>query len=306
MSLWIPVTLGAAVCQILRTSRQHDLRAHLSSSAAGFARYLYGLPFALAAAIVTFALVGRPVPAVGAGFWGPLLVAAVSQIVATIALLQSFRERDFAVGTVFSKTEVLIVAALGAVGVGQALRPWGWLGAVVVAGGVILLSLPDRSAASAGTVTDRPATAAAWRPAVLGLVAGAGFGLAAIGIGAASRSLVGGAPVERALLTLTVLLGVQTVLNGAWFAVRRPEELRRCAAAWRPALSVGVLSMAGSLGWAWAFTLEGAAKVRTLGQVELLLAFAIGVLVHGEHHPRRDYVAGALVLAGVVVVAAVG
>ncbi len=304
MSLWIPVTLGAAVCQILRTSRQHDLRAHLSPSAAGFARYLYGLPFAIVSSTVAFGVFGRPIPGVPVGFWGPLLGAAVAQIVATIALLQSFRERDFAVGTVFSKTEVLIVAALGAVGVGQALRPWGWLGAVLVAGGVILLSLPDPREPAAGAAVDGAAARSAWRPAALGLAAGAGFGFAAIGIGAAARSLDGGAPVERALLTLTVLLAIQTGLNGAWFAVRNPDELRRCAAAWRPALSVGLLSMAGSLGWAWAFTLEGAAKVRTLGQVELLLAFAVGLLVHGEHHPRRDYLAGALVLAGAVVVAA--
>ena len=39
-----------------------------------------------------------------------------------------------------------------------------------------------------------------------------------------------------------------------------------------PALPVGLFSLLGSIGWAWAFTLESAAKVRTLGQVELTVA----------------------------------
>ena len=33
--------------------------------------------------------------------------------------------------------------------------------------------------------------------------------------------------------------------------------------------------MTNRIGWAWAFTLESAAKVRTLGQVELIIAFAV-------------------------------
>lgn len=291
--MWIPVTLAAAVFQILRTSRQHQLRATLSSSAAGFARYLYGLPIATVSSLAVFGLAGRPAPEIPPRFWPWILGAAVAQVVGTVALLQSFRERDFAVGTVFSKSEVLIVAALGAVGVGEALAPAGWIGVVCVAVGVTILSAPS-------------GMAAAWRPATVGLIAGGGFGLAAIGIGEASRSLQGGAAVERALLTLTVLLAVQTVANLAWFALRSPSEITATLAAWRPALLVGLFSMGGSLGWAWAFTLEGAARVRTLGQVELLIAFTVARVVHGERHRPLEYGASALVLAGVVVVAVVG
>ena len=45
--MWIPITLAAATFQILRTSRQHQLRAALSVNGAGFVRYAYGFPLAV-------------------------------------------------------------------------------------------------------------------------------------------------------------------------------------------------------------------------------------------------------------------
>ena len=69
---------------------------------------------------------------------------------------------------------------------------------------------------------------------------------------------------------------------------------------------VGLFSLLGSIGWAWALTLENAAKVRTLGQVELIMAFAIAYVRLGERHGRSDYLASALVLVGVVTVTLLG
>ena len=48
---------------------------------------------------------------------------------------------------------------------------------------------------------------------------------------------------------------------------------------------------------------ERAAKVRTLGQVEIVIAFAISAWVLHEQHSRAEYAASALVLVGVVGVA---
>ena len=95
---------------------------------------------------------------------------------------------------------------------------------------------------------------------------------------------------------------LQTLLNAAWFGATNPTEIVRTARAWRPALPVGLFSLLGSIGWAWAFTLESAAKVRTLGQVELIIAFAVAHVTLGERHTRRDYLASGLVLVGVSVV----
>jgi drug/metabolite transporter (DMT)-like permease len=297
--MWIPITLAAATVQILRTSRQHELRSLLSAGEAGFVRYLYGAPFAWVAAGLCFGVLGRDVPDVPARFWPLVAAAGVTQIIGTIALLQSFRRRDFAVGTVYSKTEVLAVALVSAVGIGEPLRLPGWAGAVLVTVGVAWLASRGDPLSLLRRAGD-PA-------ALLGLAAGTFFALASVLIRASSSSMPDDAPAfDRALVTLTVMLTVQTLLNAAGYAVADAHAVRRTLRAWRPALAVGVLSLLGSLGWAWAMTLENAAKVRTLGQVELLIAFAIAHVRLGERHTRDDHVASVLVLAGVVLVTVLG
>jgi drug/metabolite transporter (DMT)-like permease len=140
----------------------------------------------------------------------------------------------------------------------------------------------------------------------MGIAAGGAFAIAAVGIRAASKSL-GDAPAwDRAMLTLTVMLAFQTVINAGHLAVTAPDEMRRSLMRWREAVPVGFFSLAGSAAWALAVTLENAAKVRILGQVELLIAFAVSHHRLGERHERREYVASAVVVAGVVAVAMLG
>ena len=296
--MWIPVTLAAATFQILRTSRQHQLRSTLSTNAAGFVRYAYGAPLALVLSTTLFVVLGRDVPGVPARFWPTIAVAGVAQILATVALLAAFRQRDFAVGTVYSKAEVLIVAALGAVGIGAGLEPVGWVGAVLVTAGVASLA----ARGSLRSLVQRSGDPAA----LLGLTAGAGFAVAAVGISAASRSLTAAPSFDRAVLTLTALLVIQTAINLVWFLATDRTEITRTVRAWRPALWVGVFSLLGSIGWAWAFTLESAAKVRTLGQVELIIAFGIAHVTLHERHHRSEYLASATVLIGVTIVTLFG
>jgi len=225
--MWIPITLAAATFQILRTSRQHELRSVLSTAAAGFVRYAYGVPLAVLLSLLLFAALGRDLPEIPTRFWPQILAGAVAQIIATVALLRAFKLRDFAVGTVYSKSEVLIVAALALVGLGIPLEPLGWVGAVLVTAGVAWLA----SNGSLISLVKRAGDPAA----LMGLLAGAGFAGAAIGIGAASRSLTGAPSFDRAVLTLTILLVFQTTINATWFLATDRREIVRTVAAWRPA-----------------------------------------------------------------------
>jgi drug/metabolite transporter (DMT)-like permease len=140
----------------------------------------------------------------------------------------------------------------------------------------------------------------------MGVVAGGLFALAAVGIRGASMSLGDGPAWDRALLTLTVMLGMQTLVNGGQLAVSDRGQLTAIGRQWRAALPVGVLSLCGSAGWALAVTLASAAKVRTLGQVELVIAFGISTWWLHERHTCAEYVASALVLVGVVGVVTLG
>ncbi len=287
--MWIVITLVAAMIQIARTSEQHRLRSVLGVAEAGYVRFAYAFP--VAAVLLTLWTIGPgELPVTGSRFWLSVLGGGVSQILATMSLLHSFRLRDFAVGTIYAKTEVLFVAAASTLVLGEPIAPIGWVGALICALGVAYLASPG----SGLSVLARGLEPAAW----FGMLAGLGFGLAAVGIRSASASL-DGAVVDRAALTLTAMLGLQTMIQGVALARSSTASLRNVARAWRQAIGVAALSLAGSAAWAIAVTLENAAKVRTLGQVEILLAFVIGVVVHGERHGVDDYAAGLVAAGGI-------
>ena len=68
-------------------------------------------------------------PSDPARFWPIVAGAGAAQILGTLALLRSFDLRDFAIGTVYSKTEVILVAIVAALALGEPLRPLGWVAA---------------------------------------------------------------------------------------------------------------------------------------------------------------------------------
>ena len=297
--MWVPITLAAATFQILRTSRQHQLRSILSVNAAGYVRYAYGFPLALIAAVATYGISRRGLPDIPLRFWPIIAGAGIAQIGGTLALLKAFDLRDFAIGTVYAKTEIVLVAIVSAVALGEPLAPSGL-------GRCGRLHDWRRLARSSRRITNRLVECGRSSSAHGRSRCPAGFAVAAVGIRAASNSL-GDAPIwHRAVLTLTVMLGIQTVINGTQLAATNRSELVAVYSNWRAALPVGILSVAGSAGWATAVTLTNATKVRTLGQVELLMAFAISVFWLHEHHERSEYAASALVMAGVIGVVAFG
>ena len=192
---------------------------------------------------------------------------------------------------------MILVAVVAAIALGEPLQPLGWLAAFVCMAGVAWLAAPTRLVDILGNARD-PA-------ALMGILAAAGFAIAAVGIRGASTSL-DGPTWNRALLTLTVMLGIQALVNSTQLFWTDRAELPRVAHAWRFALPVGVLSLCGSIGWAVAVTLTNAAKVRTLGQVEIVIAFMISTWVLHERHSRAEYLASGLVLIGVVGVVVFG
>ena len=291
--MWVPITIVAAIFQTARTALQQRLRALLSVSGAGFVRYLYGAPIAITA-IVTVGLVGGPLPGPPWRFWPIIAGAGLAQIVGTILMIRAFDARNYAIGTVYTKTEVVQVAVFSLVFLGEPLRPLGWVAALVCFAGVVVLAGGRRVL----RVRDRAA--------LLGVAAGGLFALASVGIRAASVSLGDAPVVTRALLTLAVMNSMQVVMHGGYLVAREPAQLSLAVRHWRSSAWVGVLSVCGSACWTLAFTLENAARVRTFGQVEIVFTFLVAKLWLDERHGRNEYLASALVLVGVIGVLVAG
>lgn len=284
---WILITVAAAFLQNVRSMLQKRLTGRLSVNGATYVRFIYALPIAW---LYLAALSSRQaLPAPNGEFLVYCLVGGVGQIFATACLVGSFAHRNFAVGTALSKTEVVQAAAFGLLVLGD---PIGWqvmTGIAVSLLGVLLLSQRVR-------LKD---ILRADRAVVLGLVSGAAFAVSIVSFRGASLALPSGDYLIRAALTLAVAVSMQSLIMGAYLGFFEAGELRRVVRAWRPACLVGLTGMLASAGWFTAVTLESAALVRAVGQVELLFTFAASIWFFGERVGWREALGVVLVVIGI-------
>lgn len=284
MEIWVPITLAAAFMQNVRSLLQKRLTGELSVNGASYARFIFALPFALA--YLGYLSIERQVPAPNVEFFVFVVLGAMSQIVGTSALIASFTARNFAVGTAYSKTEVVQTAMVGFLVLSEPIGGLAVLAIAVSFVGVWVLSVPNRS------VVFKP-DRAMW----LGLLAGAGFAIAAVCFRGASLALGDGNFLVRASVTLAVGLVVQTTLMGVYLLVREAGQVGAVVRSWRVSIWVGLAGMLASAGWFTAMTLETAALVRALAQVELIFTFLTAVVIFKESVHARE-VAGVVLIVG--------
>ncbi|MEO8716033.1 MAG: DMT family transporter [Acetobacteraceae bacterium] len=297
MPIWIPVTLSAALFQCWRTAKQQKLRSLLSINGAGFVRFLYGAPAALVFLIGAIAIGGGGIPTLT---WKMLAYAAaggLTQILATNLLIMAFGFRNFAVGTAYSKTEAAQTAVIALIVLHETLRPFAWVGIAIGVCGVLTLSLAGRG------LHPRELARATVQPAALsGLAAGFLFGLTAVFIKLATRNVPAQDVFVRALFVLFVTNTMQTVMQGAYLAVRDPAQLRKAMTSWRSSSGVGVLSAAGSACWFTAFAMTDVALVRAVGQVDVVFTLLFSRFYLKERLRAGDTAGLLLVIAGVVLI----
>lgn len=297
MEAWILIALAAATAQTVRFMLQKHLKStRLSTSGATFARFLYSAPLA-AVLIVTYArLSGQGFPQASARFWWFALAGGLSQILATLCVVALFSERNFAVGITFKKTEVLQSALVGLVVLGDRVTLGGAVAIAIGFGAVLLLSDPPR-----GSFTGPRWRRFFNRAAGLGLLSGVLFGFSAVGYRGASLGLEGGNVALRAGFTLAVVSASQSLAMGLWLLLRDRAEIVAVLAAWRVAALVGLTSMIGSFLWFTAFTLQNAAYVKAVGQIELVLSVLASVLFFHEKISARELGGIALLLVSILV-----
>ena len=281
---WIAFTIAAAFFQNLRSLMQKRLTGTLSVLGATYVRFIGALPFALLylAGVLLFWHEG-PLPGLNRTFYLYCVTGAVAQIGATFFLLAAFRSRSFGGATALSKTETLQAALYGLVLLGDPVSGPMLFALPLSLAGVFLLG---------GLRLDR----SAW----LGLLAGAALAVATVAYRGAALAVDGGDYIVRAALTLSVNLLLQTLLMGAFLALREQEVFARLWSGRGSVAWVGLSGALASIGWFTAMTLVSAALVRVVGQVELIFAFATSVWLFGERVRAREILGAILIVAGIL------
>lgn len=292
MSLWLFATLFAASVQAIRFYLQKKLSlAGLSPEAATFARFVYApLPIAVGLGIWV-AVSQESLPGPGPGFWPYALAGGMAQILATVCLVALFARRNFAVGMAFSKTAVLLTVVTGFLILGEVVTWVAVLAMVLGFAGVVILSVPEGSGLRRNPFNVSSA---------LGLATGLFFAVSAVGYRGASLAIESDAALVRAAITLCLVTLFQTFVLLIWLGWKDRAGLRAVFTRWRVTALVGLTSMTGSLGWFTAYTLQTAAYVNAVGQIELVFSMLISRFLLGETQSRRELLG--ILLVGVSVV----
>ncbi|MEM0515630.1 DMT family transporter [Pseudoalteromonas sp. YIC-827] len=271
---WIFFTFLAAFSQSWRNALQSKLSQHTASLAVTLARFILAGP--IAALYLAGLYQFEPAPALKPSgvFIFYVIGAAVMQIIATALMVRLFKMNNYAVGAGLAKSEALVAAILGMLFFGSALSLLGWLGVILGAVAVILLSGPSIRGLNFKTVA-------------LGLACGTSFALTSLWVREASLSS-GLVFPHSAAWVLLLVISLQTILLLIYLGIKDRVAL---LSLWRHkglTLWISLTSCIGSIGWFSAMSLQHVAYVKTLGQVEIFFTLAISYLWLKQPVKRRD------------------
>ena len=253
------------------------------------------MPFAIAYVWLISSHNAQPLPTPNSVFALYGAIGGLSQILATFLLLQTFHYRNFAVGTTYSKTETVQTVIVGMILLGEFPSAAAGTGIVISLAGVMLISAVKKT----GSVRDF-LSGTLEKPALFGLASGGLFGISAVCYRGASLALGSGDFLARAGVTLVCVLVFQTLVMTAYLMVRDRAQIMCVFKEWRWTFWVGLTSMIGSAGWFTAMTLQNAAYVRALGQIELVFTLAASALFFREKTTPIEFIGIFLVVGGIL------
>ena len=295
MELWVILAITAAAVQTIRFAIQKVLAGvALSPAATTWARFLWSAPVVIATMTAYIAVTPATLPNVKPSFWPYALSGGATQILATICTVTLFKRRSFAVGITFKKTEVMLTALAGFVILGDLLDP---LGAAFIALGFIGVMLLSKAPEGGGIFN---------KSAAIGLLSGIFFALSAIGYRGAVLAIDSADTFLVAGLTLAFVATAQALALGLWLVLREPGQITETLKGWRKSSLVGVFSLIGSWCWFAAFSLQNAAYVFAVGQIELIFSLAMGMLFFREKTSPRELLGMGLLTISITTVTLIG
>ncbi|SNZ19436.1 DMT family transporter [Cohaesibacter gelatinilyticus] len=295
MESWVFIAVAAAAFQTLRFMLQKQLSmGTLSTGGSTFSRFFYSVPFICTLAIGYALIKGHGVPDLSGMFWLYAIIGGLSQILATWCVVALFQQRNFAVGITFKKTEVLLTAFVGLIILGDTISLTGFIAIFLGLLGVLALSQKP------GNVHGSFLSGIVNAGSGLGILSGIFFAFSAVGYRGATLEILNADPLYRSSMSLMLVTIGQTLGMMVWLKLREPGEILRVVAARKTAVWMGITGMAGSLCWFTAFTLQNAAYVFAVGQIEVIFSLVASALFFREVITRKEITGIALITISIL------
>ncbi len=299
--IWIPIAMFAALMQAVRTAAQKTLNQSMSTMGTTYVRSLFGMPTLLVFLGAALMYTGHGIPQYNPRFLLHTAVAALTQVFATALLIYMFRLRNFAIGTMLTKTDVLMTALIGTALFSEQLTQTGWIALIVVVCGSILMLVGKLGTAAFRESGETISGLLLGRPTQVALMCAFLFTLSYLFLREATRDL--GEQhhfLWRAGWTVVVATGLQTIVLGVWLAIKEPIVFSQMWKMRKIASFIGLTSGLGSIGWYSAFALQNASYVRAVGQIEAVFTMLISWLYFHEKITPLELLGITVTLAGVL------
>ena len=290
--LWIIMTVAAAPLQVARNALQRGLVGDAGPWGATLVRFLFGLPFSLMIFGIVVLATPDAEPHVSARFLVAVSIGALTQILATAALLMAMRASGFAVATFTQQSSLPLGALLGAMAFGDRLTANQALGVAITTGALLVLSWPRQTSA-----------AGAKAGSLYGLGAGVAFAVNLNAYRQAGLALEPAHPIYSGVAAVCLAQAQQTLLMVVPLAIFRPGVLGAVRLSWRRSLGAGFFGTAASVCWFVALALAPVGQVRAVGVIEGPVAAAVGRRLFKERLTFIQWIGGALGGLGVVMTA---
>lgn len=288
---WIFFTLMAAFMQAWRNAFQKQLSHSVDIYGTTLARFLFSPIFAFAYLALLYHY--RPnVPEVSFNtrFWLYVSIAGLSQIAATALMVKLFQHKNYAIGIGLAKSEAILAAIIAVLFLHDHLTAWGWLGVLIGAVAVFLLSKGQQ----AGQLS----------PKILAIGLGSGlcFAITSLLVREASLELPMLPYLHRAAWVLCCIIVMQCIAILLYLALFSRHTL---VAMWQRigmTFKISVCSFLASLGWFSAMSMQSVPLVKTLGQVEIVFSLLISVYFFKEKLAKTDHAGLWLVMLAAIMV----
>lgn len=275
---WMLFTLMAAFMQAWRNAFQKQLSTTVDVYGVTLARFIFALPFAVV--YLLWSIQQNPTTqAIDFShlFWFYIVVAGLSQILATVLMVQLFKQKNYAIGVGLAKSEAILAAMIAVSVLNEQLSLWGWLGVMIGGFAVFLLSKGKGNAQLSFTTL------------LIGLGSGLSFAITSLLVREASLELPQLPYLLRAAWVLFFIIAFQCLIMLFYLGFFSRKTL---VAMWQRiglTFRVSICSFLASLGWFSAMSMQSVALVKTLGQVEILFSLLISMFFFKEKLAKSDH-----------------
>lgn len=298
--LWIMISVFGALMQAVRTAAQKTLNQTMSNLGTTYVRSLVGLPVMIAFLVGVLVFVQPGVPHMSPAFLLHTFAGALSQVLATMLLIYLFKLRNFAIGTMLIKVDIVMTALIGTLLFSETLSVMGVTALFVVLAGVLLITLGkvgvDKLKGGDGSIV----TSMSGRATQVALGSAFFFTLSYLFLREATLQIMPGDFLWRAGWTVVLATAMQTLGLSVYVLAKEPMVIRQLWPNRHIISFIGLTSALGSIAWFSAFAIQNASYVRAVGQIEIVFTLLISWAYFKERLTNTELAGIALTLCGVL------